>query len=375
MPSTNYSKTVIYKINCKDSDVKYYFVGATTDISKVKSKLKHGICTGNQTELFEQITENGGWDNWSVTIIEEFTKCTNKTDSNVRVEFWKTSLKAPDSSNIENISSVLAQKAPDSSNIENISSVLAQKAPENENIFNCISCFKNFSKKSNLVRHSKYGRCKVEKQRASEMEQLIISQQKRLDELEKTNMKVVNNNNNNNTINVFNNTIVNNNISYRVEAGNEHVAERLTEKQKIEILDNRRHNCLLNYVYYVHFSGEHPECMNVSYTNLRSKHAYKYDETEKKFVIDSAEAVFKHLIDNRLTEVTMFFDEYKGKLTTKNEETMQEFINGMENDPIKQKDTLDNIMLMAYNNKDKVDIRNCGNIPDDVDYYLEETNQ
>ena len=69
MPKTpiDYSKTIIYKIVCKDLSVKDLYVGHTTDF--IRRKYKHiSVCCNPEdknysSKLYECIRKNGRWDN------------------------------------------------------------------------------------------------------------------------------------------------------------------------------------------------------------------------------------------------------------------------------------------------------------------------
>ena len=64
-------RTYIYKLHCKDTDVKDSFIGHTANPNvcksyyKCKSKYKNGT-------VFQAIRKNGGWHNWQLTVLEEF---------------------------------------------------------------------------------------------------------------------------------------------------------------------------------------------------------------------------------------------------------------------------------------------------------------
>ena len=63
--------THIYKLRCKDTNVKESFIGhaaqpkSCQSIHKNKSNYSNG-------KLYQSIRENGGWDNWSFTVLEKF---------------------------------------------------------------------------------------------------------------------------------------------------------------------------------------------------------------------------------------------------------------------------------------------------------------
>ena len=67
--------SVIYKISCKDLNVKECYFGSTKDFDKRKIKHKSACCKENRKEynfpVYKFIRSNGGWDNWSINIIEE----------------------------------------------------------------------------------------------------------------------------------------------------------------------------------------------------------------------------------------------------------------------------------------------------------------
>ena len=78
MPKTilDYSKTIMYKIVCKDLNVKDCYVGHTTDMTKRKCCHKH-VCNNEKNKdhnlkIYKIIRENGGWDNWTMVLVETF---------------------------------------------------------------------------------------------------------------------------------------------------------------------------------------------------------------------------------------------------------------------------------------------------------------
>ncbi len=78
MPKKNidYSKTIIYKIVCKDTSITDTYIGHTTDFSKRKTKHK-SVCSNkndihNNFRVYQCINANGGWDNWSMIELEKY---------------------------------------------------------------------------------------------------------------------------------------------------------------------------------------------------------------------------------------------------------------------------------------------------------------
>jgi len=81
---TDYSKTLIYKIVCKDLNIKDCYVGNTTNW--IKRKSAHKISCNNQNSkehnfnLYKFIRENGGWDNWEMIEIKKYP-CKDKREA------------------------------------------------------------------------------------------------------------------------------------------------------------------------------------------------------------------------------------------------------------------------------------------------------
>lgn len=97
--SKNYSNSVIYKIYCKDENVKDIYIGETTDFTRRKYKHKvdcnkeyHKYKTSTLT-LYQAINSNGGWCNWNIEVIEKFP-CENKQQLLDRETFWIIELDA-----------------------------------------------------------------------------------------------------------------------------------------------------------------------------------------------------------------------------------------------------------------------------------------
>jgi hypothetical protein len=80
----DYSNTIIYKIYCKDSNVKETYIGHTTNFTK--RKYQHKVtCNNNKNDLkiYKIINENGGWENWDII---EIAKCNCKDVIEARIK-------------------------------------------------------------------------------------------------------------------------------------------------------------------------------------------------------------------------------------------------------------------------------------------------
>jgi hypothetical protein len=74
----DYSNTIIYKIFCNDPNVKHLYVGHTTNFVQRKHAHKQNCTNSNSIcydfKVYKMIRSNGGWDNWTMEIVN-FFKC------------------------------------------------------------------------------------------------------------------------------------------------------------------------------------------------------------------------------------------------------------------------------------------------------------
>jgi len=94
----DYSKTIIYKIVCKDLEMTEVYVGHTTDFKSRKSIHKHYTIKENDKKynlkVYKYIRENGGWDNFDMIEIEKFNDCKDSNEATSRERYWYEKLNA-----------------------------------------------------------------------------------------------------------------------------------------------------------------------------------------------------------------------------------------------------------------------------------------
>jgi hypothetical protein len=85
----DYSKTVIYKLVCKDLTIKDCYVGHTTDFTKRKYSHKSDFKNEKKMNLkvYKMIRENGGWENWDMIEIEKYP-CKDNNEARSRERYW-----------------------------------------------------------------------------------------------------------------------------------------------------------------------------------------------------------------------------------------------------------------------------------------------
>jgi len=87
----DYSKTIMYKLVCKDLLVTDKYVGHTTDF--VKRKCNHkSVCNNQNTinynlKIYQIIRDNGDWDNWEMIEIEKYP-CNDANEAKARERYW-----------------------------------------------------------------------------------------------------------------------------------------------------------------------------------------------------------------------------------------------------------------------------------------------
>ena len=93
----NWKNSVIYKICCKDTDVKEIYIGSTTNM--VKRRHDHKKCCNSEKMdrynlyVYEFIREHGGWDNWEMVLVEKYP-CVDNMELVKRERYWYDELKA-----------------------------------------------------------------------------------------------------------------------------------------------------------------------------------------------------------------------------------------------------------------------------------------
>ena len=94
MPIRNidFSKTIIYKIVCKDLNIKDCYVGSTTNFIQRKSSHR-ACCKKSQVKIYVTIRDNEGWDNWEMIEIEKYP-CLDSNEATKRERYYYELLNA-----------------------------------------------------------------------------------------------------------------------------------------------------------------------------------------------------------------------------------------------------------------------------------------
>ena len=92
--SPDYSNTIIYKICCKDENIKDLYVGHTTNFhQRKKSHEKSCNDLNNNVRIYNAIRNNGGWENWDMIEIASYC-CKDRTEARMKGHEHYINLKA-----------------------------------------------------------------------------------------------------------------------------------------------------------------------------------------------------------------------------------------------------------------------------------------
>ena len=93
----DYSKLVVYKIVCNDLRVTDLYVGSTTNFEQRKKQHKNRCYDTNSEkyhyQLYESIRKFGGWQNWSMIIVER-CPCSDSYEARKLERFYYEQLNA-----------------------------------------------------------------------------------------------------------------------------------------------------------------------------------------------------------------------------------------------------------------------------------------
>ena len=87
--ATNYSKTSVYMIKCKNLNIKDLYIGHTSNFYNRKYVHKHDCNDENKNhlKLYKTINENGGWDNW-IMVELELCNCINSIEARKKEHYY-----------------------------------------------------------------------------------------------------------------------------------------------------------------------------------------------------------------------------------------------------------------------------------------------
>lgn len=220
---------------------------------------------------------------------------------------------------------------------------------------NCNKSYKHFQSRwrhektcENIIENKENIEIKEMKEQMNKCENEIVELKNLLQKALKMHPKTLNKINNNGGI--INNGTMNVQI---VQLGHENLHEVLTTKQKLNIL-NRQAMSINDLVELINVSPEYKKYRNVCITNLQSSFGFKYSEKEKKFIAVNKNELLDDLIDNRIYDIEKFYNEIELKMSADKALKIKKFIDRILNEPELKNLKKEEIKLILYNNKDKI---------------------
>jgi putative protein kinase ArgK-like GTPase of G3E family len=91
-----YEKSIIYKLCCKNPEIKDEYIGSTTNFYRRKTAHKHRCiletCDHYNLFVYKFIRDNGDWENWDMVEVEKYNAI-DKNDLHKRERYYIETLK------------------------------------------------------------------------------------------------------------------------------------------------------------------------------------------------------------------------------------------------------------------------------------------
>jgi hypothetical protein len=198
-------------------------------------------------------------------------------------------------------------------------------------------------KKLLLVKMNK--ECKAHPRTIEKINRALANKYKNNNNAISSNNTISNSNNNNN------NGVINN---YNIIAlGKEKLEDVLSKKQQVNIL-KKDYNCLPELIKLVHCNDKFPQFKNILITSVINNIGYIYDEKEKQFIATTKDELLETLITHRMSDIVGFHETHIDELSETQQNTIQRFIDKMEDNKEFSEERKKAIKLIIYNNRDKV---------------------
>ena len=231
----------------------------------------------------------------------------------------------------------------------------------------CLFCNKIFINKTNIKRHIDNS-CNIKMDLLNEKTKLENEineineknnnreHENQIQELRNTIMKLLKKQSANINITNNKNKITNNNLVVNINSfGNENLSH-ITKNDYKKYLSGL-FSGFIKFIEKVHFDENMPENHNICITNLKSKYICVYDDCGKWIAKDKNETIDR-FIDKKYNLLVTKLDEMEENKEL-DEKTMNNFLRFTENykDKEAQKITKNDIILLIYNNKNKVNMK------------------
>ena len=223
----------------------------------------------------------------------------------------------------------------------------------------CKHCNKVFSRSDCVLRHLEKCTIKIQKDKESEKETILmkmlkemqekdIERQKEMQEMKQKIAQLETRPLTNNSINSNNNNIQNNiNNDIKIIAYGKEDMSYITNDE-YELLINKGFKSIPYFVEYVHFNKNKPENHNIYISNMRDNYLLVYDG--EKWQIREREDVLQDMIDNKTDILNEKFDELIDKFDEITIKRFKKFLDEKDDDKVSAQLKKD-LKMILYNKK------------------------
>ena len=158
--------------------------------------------------------------------------------------------------------------------------------------------------------------------------------------------------NNVNNVDTINNLNINNNLMININSFGKENISHITEKEYKQYMTGFFPG-FVKFIEKVHFDDNAPENHNIYFTNLKSKYIYVYEDN--KWIMKQKNDIIDDIIRKKYLLLDDKCEEYEDKEINENiSNKFREFQENFYNEEA-QKNTKDDVMLLLYNNRDKIE--------------------
>lgn len=225
--------------------------------------------------------------------------------------------------------------------------------PKDKKIYECSKCDSSFIHYQSRWKHEKKCNSTIKKNKEDEKKEMHIIKTK-IEQLEKkVNKKVINTNHGN----IYNGTVINNNITIN-KIGDENLS--LLNDNEISMIFNKELESITTFIELLNFNERLPENHNHCTTSLESKYLSVYNSETNKIEKDRKKYFFDKLLNTSVDRIQILYNTNKNKFTKMKQKQIEENITHLKsfknydfNNKI-LKEMINKMNLITYNKRSLV---------------------
>ena len=152
-------------------------------------------------------------------------------------------------------------------------------------------------------------------------------------------------------------TITNNNITNNTNIVIVDIDEPPTNltTEDINKIIYSKYQCLQKLIELMH-CGNYPEHKNIILTNIKDNYIYVFEKEKCQFLLSNKKHVLNRLFEYRMDNLKQIYSNYITENTLDNDvkNSIESFIEKMNNNEKEKKNEINNIKILLYNNSEKI---------------------